>query len=328
VRLAVLGGGSWGTALAAHLVRSGHGVRLWLREAALAREINERRENGAYLPGVGLPAGLEATTDLAAATGGAEALFVVIPSEFCRSIYRQLRGVAPPAAVLVSATKGIETGTLSRMTEVAATEAPGHPLAVVSGPSFALEVARGQPTTVVVAAFDLAVAEGVQRALSSRTFRAYSSDDVVGVEVAGALKNVIAIAAGIIDGLGYGHNTVAALITRGLAEMTRLAVALGGRADTLSGLAGLGDLVLTCTGALSRNRRVGQALGAGRTLAEATAGTNMVAEGVRTTVAACALADRTGIEMPIARQMDDVMYHGKSPRDAVEELMLRSLKRE
>jgi glycerol-3-phosphate dehydrogenase (NAD(P)+) len=214
------------------------------------------------------------------------------------------------------------------MTEVAALEAPGHPLAVVSGPSFALEVAQGQPTTVVVAASDLAVAEAVQRVLSSRTFRAYSSDDVIGVEVAGALKNVIAIAAGIIDGLGYGHNTVAALITRGLAEMTRLAVALGGRADTLSGLAGLGDLVLTCTGALSRNRRVGQALGAGRTLAEATAGTHMVAEGVRTTLAACALADRAGIEMPIARQMEAVLHHGKSPRAAVEELMLRSLKRE
>jgi glycerol-3-phosphate dehydrogenase (NAD(P)+) len=328
VRLAVLGGGSWGTALAAHLARSGHDVRLWMREEALARTINERRENAAYLPGIALPAGLTATTDLAAAASRAESLFVVIPSEFCRSIYRQLRPVAPEGTVLVSATKGIETGTLSRMTEVAAAEAPGHPLAVVSGPSFALEVAQGQPTTVVVAAVDLAVAEAVQRALSTRTFRAYSSDDVVGVEVAGALKNVIAIAAGIIDGLGYGHNTVAALITRGLAEMTRLAVALGGRADTLSGLAGLGDLVLTCTGALSRNRRLGQALAAGRPLAEVTAGTNMVAEGVRTTLAACALADRTGIEMPIARQMDAVMYHGKSPRDAVEELMLRSLKRE
>jgi glycerol-3-phosphate dehydrogenase (NAD(P)+) len=324
----VLGGGSWGTALGAHLARSGHDVRLWMREGELARSINERRENPAYLPGIALPPGLEATTDLAAAAGAAESVFVVIPSEFCRSIYRQLRPVAREGAVLISATKGIETGSLSRMTEVAAAEAPGHPLAVVSGPSFALEVARGQPTTVVVAAFDMTVAEAVQHALSTRAFRAYSSDDVVGVEVAGALKNVIAIAAGIIDGLGYGHNTVAALITRGLAEMTRLAVALGGRADTLSGLAGLGDLVLTCTGALSRNRRVGQALGAGRTLAEATAGTPMVAEGVRTTLAACALADRTGIEMPIARQMDAVMYHGKPPRDAVEELMLRSLKRE
>jgi glycerol-3-phosphate dehydrogenase (NAD(P)+) len=328
VRLAVLGGGSWGTALAAHLARSGHEVRLWMREAALARAINERRENAAYLPGIALPPGIDATTDLAAAVGAAETVLVVIPSEFCRPIYRELRPVARDGALLVSATKGIETGTLKRMSEVAAEETPGHPLAVVSGPSFALEVAQGQPTTVVVAAADLAVAEAVQRALSTRTFRAYSSDDVVGVELAGALKNVIAIAAGIVDGLGYGHNTVAALITRGLAEMTRLAVALGGRADTLSGLAGLGDLVLTCTGALSRNRRVGQALGAGRTLAEATAGTSMVAEGVRTTLAACALADRTGIEMPIARQMDSVMYHGKAPRDAVEELMLRSLKRE
>ena len=175
---------------------------------------------------------------------------------------------------------------------------------------------------------DLAVAEAVQRVLSTRTFRAYSSDDVVGVEVAGALKNVIAIAAGIIDGLGYGHNTVAALITRGLAEMTRLAVALGGRADTLSGLAGLGDLVLTCTGALSRNRRVGQALGSGRSLADAVAGTSMVAEGVRTTLAACALSDRAGIEMPIAREMRAVLYQGKPPREAVEGLMLRTLKRE
>jgi glycerol-3-phosphate dehydrogenase (NAD(P)+) len=328
VRLAVLGGGSWGTALGAHLARSGHEVRLWLRSPEVARAINDRRENPVYLPGVALPAGLAATTDLAGATAAAETAFVVIPSEYCRAIYRQLRDVAPPGLVLVSATKGMETDTLSRMTEVAAREAPGHPLAVVSGPSFALEVAQGQPTTVVVAAVDLAVAEAVQRVLSSRTFRAYSSDDVVGVEVAGALKNVIAIAAGIIDGLGYGHNTVAALITRGLAEMTRLAVALGGRADTLSGLAGLGDLVLTCTGGLSRNRRVGQALGAGRTLAEAVSGTHMVAEGVRTTKAACALSDRAGIEMPIAREMQAVLYEGKAPRDAVEGLMLRTLKRE
>ena len=324
----MLGGGSWGTALGAHLARSGHEVRLWLRSPEVARAINDRRENPVYLPGVALPAGLAATTDLAGATAAAETAFVVIPSEYCRAIYRQLRDVAPPGLVLVSATKGMETDTLSRMTEVAAREAPGHPLAVVSGPSFALEVAQGQPTTVVVAAVDLAVAEAVQRVLSSRTFRAYSSDDVVGVEVAGALKNVIAIAAGIIDGLGYGHNTVAALITRGLAEMTRLAVALGGRADTLSGLAGLGDLVLTCTGGLSRNRRVGQALGAGRTLAEAVSGTHMVAEGVRTTKAACALSDRAGIEMPIAREMQAVLYEGKAPRDAVEGLMLRTLKRE
>jgi glycerol-3-phosphate dehydrogenase (NAD(P)+) len=214
------------------------------------------------------------------------------------------------------------------MTEVAAEEAPGHPLAVLSGPSFALEVARAQPTTVVVASSEPAVAERVQRVVSSETFRAYTSDDVIGVELAGALKNVIAIAAGIVTGLGYGHNTVAALITRGLAEMSRLVVALGGRADTLAGLAGLGDLVLTCTGALSRNRQVGQALGAGRSLAEAISSTHMVAEGVRTALAACALADRAGVELPIAREMKAVLHEGKDPRTALTDLMLRSLKRE
>jgi glycerol-3-phosphate dehydrogenase (NAD(P)+) len=212
------------------------------------------------------------------------------------------------------------------MTQVAAEEVPGQPLAVLSGPSFALEVARGLPTAVVAAADDHDVAESVQRALSTGSFRVYSSEDVVGVELAGALKNVIAIASGIIDGLGYGHNTVAALITRGLAEISRLAGALGGRAETLAGLAGLGDLVLTCTGALSRNRRLGQGLGRGLSLAEAGAG--LVAEGVRTTLAACALSEREGIEMPIARQMKAVLYEGRSPREALESLMLRSLKRE
>ena len=226
----------------------------------------------------------------------------------------------------MSATKGLEIDTLQRMSEVAAAVAPGRPLAVLSGPSFALEVAKGLPTAVVVASADHAVAERVQRSLATRAFRAYSSQDVVGVELAGALKNVIAIAAGIIDGLGYGHNTEAALITRGLAEIARLAVALGARPDTLAGLAGLGDLVLTCTGALSRNRTVGQRLGRGLPLAEAGAG--MHPEGVRTTLAACALAERQGIEMPIARQMKAVLYEGKPPREALDELMLRSLKRE
>lgn len=326
--LAVLGGGSWGTALAAHLRRAGQPVRLWLRQAAVADEINRHRRNPAYLPGVELPPELAATTDLAEAVAGATAVFVVIPSEFCRAVYRQLRPVIPPEAVVVSGTKGIEIDTLRRMTEVAGEEVPGHPLAVLSGPSFALEVAREQPTTVVVASTDLAVAEAAQRLVSTRTFRAYSSADVVGVELAGSLKNVIAIAAGIVDGLGYGHNTVAALVTRGLAEIARLAVASGARADTLSGLAGLGDLVLTCTGALSRNRRLGQALGAGRTLAEAVAETRMVAEGLRTTLAACALAERAGIEMPISMQMREVLYRGRPPREAVDALMLRSLKRE
>jgi glycerol-3-phosphate dehydrogenase (NAD(P)+) len=326
VRVTVLGGGAWGTALAAHCVRADHHVRLWAREPEVARGIAEGGGNPRHLLGVALPAGIAATHDLRSAVEGAEVLLVVIPSEFCRGVYRALKGLAPKEAVLVSATKGLEIDTLQRMTQVAQEEVPGHALAVLSGPSFALEVAREQPTAVVVASPDRKVAEAVQKTLSSRTFRAYSSDDVVGVELGGALKNVIAIAGGIVSGLGYGHNTLAALITRGLAEMSRLAVGLGGRPDTLAGLAGLGDLVLTCTGALSRNRRVGEALGSGRSLAEATAG--LVAEGVRTTLAACALAARAGIEMPIAEQMRAVLYQGKPPREAVEELMLRSLKRE
>jgi glycerol-3-phosphate dehydrogenase (NAD(P)+) len=327
VNVAVVGAGSWGTALAAHLGRRGHAVRLWARDSARARAVAEGTGSARYLPGVTLPP-LAATSDLADAVQGVDLAVVAIPSEFCRAAYRELRAHLPAATVLVSATKGLEVDTLRRMSEVAAEEAPGHPVAVLSGPSFALEVAQGQPTTVVVAAHELAVAEAVQHAVSSGTFRAYSSDDVTGVELGGALKNIIAIAAGIVDGLGYGHNTVAALITRGLAEITRLATALGARSDTLAGLAGLGDLVLTCTGSLSRNRRVGQALGAGRSLDEALGELHMVAEGVRTTRAACALAGRTGVEMPIARQMLAVLYEGKPPREGVEELMLRTLKRE
>jgi glycerol-3-phosphate dehydrogenase (NAD(P)+) len=326
VRLAVLGAGAWGTALSAHALRAGHDVRLWARGEAIARAINERGQNPAYLPGIDLPEGLHASTDLPMVVEAAEAVLVVVPSEFCRAVYRALHPAAPAEAALVSATKGIEPDSLLRMSEVSAAEAPGRRQAVISGPSFALEVARERPTAIVAASPDQSLAEAVQRALSTRALRVYRSDDVVGVELGGALKNVIAIAAGIVDGLGYGHNTVAALVTRGLAEITRLAVALGGRADTLAGLAGLGDLVLTSTGDLSRNRRVGQALGAGRSREEATAG--IVAEGVRTTLAACALAERAGIEMPIALAMRSVLYEGRSAREALDELMLRSLKRE
>jgi glycerol-3-phosphate dehydrogenase (NAD(P)+) len=328
VRAAVLGGGSWGTALSALLARGGHGVRLWLREENVARQVNAERRNALYLPGVLLPEGIHATLDLAAALHGAETVLVVIPSEFCRDVYRRAAPHVPPGVTLVSATKGFELSTLKRMTEVAGEEVPGHPLAVLSGPSFALEVAQQQPTAVVVASSTPRVAEDLQQALSSRTFRAYASDDVVGVETAGALKNVSAIAAGILDGLGMGLNTAAALVTRGLAELSRLVVALGGRPDTAAGLAGLGDLVLTCNGALSRNRRLGQALGRGLDLAQAQAETAMVAEGVRTTLAACELAARLGVEMPIAQQMRAVLYEGKPPREALEELMLRRLKRE
>jgi glycerol-3-phosphate dehydrogenase (NAD(P)+) len=326
MRISVVGGGAWGTALGAHCARAGLLTRLWIREPEAAAAVNDAHENTAFLPGVALPEALLATARLDEALAGAEAVLFVVPSEFARRVLRAARAHLPAGAVLVSATKGLEIDSLRRMTEVAAEEVPGHPLAAVSGPSFALEVARALPTAVVVASSDHEVAESVQRALSTATFRVYSSEDVVGVELAGALKNVIAIAAGIVDGLGYGHNTVAALITRGLAEITRLAVALGGRPETLAGLAGLGDLVLTCTGSLSRNRRVGQGLGRGLSLAEASAG--IVAEGVRTTLATCALADRAGVEMPIAHQMKDVLYGGKPPREALDALMLRSLKRE
>jgi glycerol-3-phosphate dehydrogenase (NAD(P)+) len=328
VRIGVLGGGSWGTALAAHVRRCGHEVWLWVREPEVAAGILRDRRNEAYLPGADLPPGLMATTDLAEAATGSEALVIAVPSAFCREVYRALQPLASPDAMIVSATKGLELDTLLRMSEVAGAELPGRPLLALSGPSFALEVACGQPTAVVVASKDLAAAERVQRAVSSPAFRAYRSDDVVGVELAGALKNVIAIAAGILDGLGYGHNTVAALITRGLAEMSRLSLALGGRAETLAGLAGLGDLVLTCTGALSRNRSLGQALGRGRTLGEVQASTRSVAEGVRTTLAACTMAERAGAEMPIALQMRAVLYEGLAPREAVERLMSRTLKRE
>jgi glycerol-3-phosphate dehydrogenase (NAD(P)+) len=326
MRITVVGGGAWGTALASHCVRAGLPVRTWIREPEVAQCVNERRENAAFLPGVELPLGLRATSRLDEALADAEAVLVVAPSEFCRGLYRQAAALAPQDAILVSATKGLEIDTLRRMSEVAAAEAPGHPIAVLSGPSFALEVAQELPTAVVVASPDHDVAARVQKALSTRRFRVYSSDDVTGVELGGALKNVIAIAAGIIDGMGYGHNTEAALITRGLAEIARLAVAEGARPDTLAGLAGLGDLVLTCTGALSRNRTVGRRLGEGLPLAEASAG--MHPEGVRTTLAACALAERRGIEMPIAVRMRAVLYEGQPPREALDQLMLRSLKRE
>lgn len=325
--LAVLGGGAWGTALAAHAVRAGQEVRLWVRREEVAAQVRERHENAARLAGVRLPPSLAVTVDFARALEGVGSVVVAVPSPACREIYARLDREIPREVTLVSATKGLEIETLRRMTEVAREACPGRPVAALSGPSFAAEVGREEPTAVVVAGETLAVAEAIQHRLATRSFRIYSSDDLVGVELGGALKNVIAIAAGIIDGLGHGHNTVAALITRGLAEISRLAIALGGRADTLAGLAGLGDLVLTCTGALSRNRRVGQALGRGQTLAEALA-PGLVAEGVRTTQAACDLAARAGIEMPICRQMHRVLYEGLPPRTAVEELMLRSLKRE
>jgi glycerol-3-phosphate dehydrogenase (NAD(P)+) len=327
MRVSVLGGGSWGTALAVHVAGAGHETTLWARSAAAAAAIESSRENPDYLPGVRLPP-LLATADLERAVTGADVVVLAVPSGSFRDVCRQVRGLAPAGATFVSATKGLEGASLKRMTEVGREEVEGAAWACLSGPSFALEVAGGEPTAVVVASADVAVAEAVQQAVSTPSFRAYASDDTVGVELSGALKNVIAIAAGVLAGLGFGHNPLAALVTRGLAEMGRLVVCLGGRAETVAGLAGLGDLVLTCTGSLSRNRRLGMALGRGRDLLRATAEVRQVAEGVPAARAACALAAREGIEMPIAAQMSAVLFEGLAAREAVARLMLRQLKRE
>jgi glycerol-3-phosphate dehydrogenase (NAD(P)+) len=322
--IAVLGAGSWGTALAVHLGRIGHEVRLWARDAALAEDMAERRANAVYLPDVTLPPSVGPESSLERAAHGAELVISAVPSHGVRAVWRSARPFVEPSALIVSATKGLETETLLRMTQVIGQELDdGRPIAALSGPSFAAEVARQLPTAVSVACEDPELTATVQAELRARYFRLYASSDVIGVEIGGALKNIIAIAAGVVEGLGLGHNALAALVTRGLAEITRLACAAGGRRETLSGLTGLGDLVLTCTGSLSRNRHLGIELGHGRPLAEILAGMKMVAEGVRTTDVAVALGKRSGIELPIALQMADVLAGRQSPAAAVEELMLR-----
>jgi len=332
----VVGAGSWGTALAVHLAGAGHhAVTLWARSGELAARLAETRRNDVYLPGVGLPPEVAPTADLAA-VAGCELVLVVVPSHGFRAVAKELLGAAPASPgrplQLVSCTKGVEPESLARMSQVVAEEgeAAGREVrfAVLSGPSFAAELARGVPTAAVVASADAALATGVRQALATRTFRLYSSQDVVGVELGGATKNVIAIAAGTVAGLGAGHNTLAALITRGLHEITRLGVAYGGQARTFAGLAGLGDLVLTCTGGLSRNRATGMALAQGKSLAEITADTQMVAEGIRNSTAIARLASRRGVEMPITRAMVAVLYEGKNPSQALDELMTRELKAE
>ena len=322
-RIAVLGAGSWGTALAIHCARVGHDVRLWGRDEALMETIASTRCNAQYLPDVPLDTAVLATGSLRDALDGAPIAIAAVPSHGMRQVVADARRFLAPGAVLVSATKGLETDSLERMSQVIAEAAPGHPIAVLSGPSFAAEVARGMPTAVVVASEDADATARVQERLKGPAFRLYASDDVAGVEFGGALKNVIAIAAGVVEGLGIGHNAMAALITRGLVEMSRLACAEGSRRETLAGLSGLGDLVLTCTGDSSRNRRVGIELGRGRRLADILADTRMVAEGVRTTGAALALGARHGVELPLAAQMAAVIDGRTSARSAVEVLMLR-----
>ena len=330
-RLAIVGGGSWGTALAIVLAPRFARVKLWVYEADLAGRMRASRENDVYLPGHQLLKNVEVTSDLAGALEGAEIVLSVMPSHHVRGLYRQMLPFLDESMVFVSATKGLENGTLRRMSEVIAEvvrERFDPRVVVISGPTFAREVARFEPTVLVAASSDEGLAERVQTAFASPTFRLYTSPDPTGVELGGAIKNIVAIGSGVLHGMGLGHNVTAALITRGLAEMTRLAVAMGGRQQTLAGLAGLGDLVLTCTGELSRNRAVGIELAHGRKLDEIVGSMKMVAEGIKTTAAAVDLAHRYAVEMPIAEQMFQMLHSGVSPREAVQTLMVRSLKGE
>jgi len=328
-RVAVLGSGSWGTALAVHLGRIGHDVRLWARDPVLAAEIRRRRANAVYLPDVSFPSSVSVTDAIEAVLRDADLVVSAVPSHGCRTVMRAVRRHVAPGTTVVSAAKGIEADTLLRMSEVIREElGDGHSVVVLSGPSFATEVAQQRPTVVLAASTDACATERVQREFRGPAFRLYGSADVVGVELGGATKNVIAIAAGVVEGLGLGHNALAALITRGLAEITRLVVAAGGRRETTSGLSGLGDLVLTCTGSLSRNRHVGVELARGRPLDEVLAAMKMVAEGVRTTGAALALGERYGVELPIATQMAAVLEGRSDVRTAVDALMLRRQRNE
>jgi glycerol-3-phosphate dehydrogenase (NAD(P)+) len=322
--VAVLGSGSWGTALAVHLARVGHEVQLWARDGALVADMRARRANAVYLPDVTFPEGLHATADIAEALAGAELIVAAVPSHGTRDVIRRARPNIRPAATIVSATKGLEQETLFRVSQIIEQElGEDRDVAVLSGPSFAAELARELPTAVSVASRKANVVEGVQADFRAPYFRLYGSSDVIGVEIGGAIKNVIAIAAGVVEGLGLGHNALAGLITRGLAEITRLSSAAGGQRETLAGLSGLGDLVLTCTGSLSRNRHVGIELARGRRLSDILAAMKMVAEGVRTTDAALALGARHGVELPIAEQVAELLAGRKDARTAVYDLMLR-----
>jgi len=329
--IGVIGAGSWGTTLADLLAKKGHRVTLWAYEKDLVGEMQTSRENGIYLPGVSLADSLNYTDSLAEAVTGKDLLLFVVPSQVLRRVLIDAAPYFSAEAIIVSASKGIEVETLNLVSQVYANLLPKalyRRFAVLSGPSFAREVAMEMPTAVVAAAADPLIAKYVQDVFNCRFFRVYTNSDVIGVELGGAVKNVIAIAAGIADGLGFGCNTRAALITRGLAEISRLGQALGARGETFAGLAGMGDLVLTCTGDLSRNRTVGIQLGQGRSLADILAEMRMVAEGVKTTESTCLLARKLGIEMPIAFKVNEILYNNRPARDAVIELMSRDLKAE
>jgi glycerol-3-phosphate dehydrogenase (NAD(P)+) len=330
-QISIIGAGSWGTALAIALARKGRPIRLWAYEPEVAQSIAECRENRQFLPGAILPDGIAASNDLEEVICGAGILLTVMPSHTCRSLFLRMIPYLTKDMIFVSATKGIDPERLMRMSEIIHEAVAPHfapRLCVLSGPSFAREVAHGDPTTVVVASEDRSTATAVQTEFSSSNFRLYTSTDVIGVEMGGALKNVIAIAAGVIEGLGLGHNATAALLTRGLAEMTRLACACGARRETMAGLAGIGDLALTCTGSLSRNRMVGIELGKGRRLADIVNSMRMVAEGVKTTKAAVALAAQRNVDVPITQQVNLILDGEVAPLEAIRILMERALKEE
>lgn len=328
MRVAVIGAGAWGTALADLLASNGHDTTIWALEPDVAATINACHENQRFLQGFTLAASLRATNDLRTALDGASLVVYAAPSQHLRRVASDGAAFVAPDAVLVVATKGIERGTLALMTTVIEEEVRGRAVVGISGPSFASEVVERQPTAIVAASKNRSAALAAQDALSSKSFRVYTNDDVTGVELGGALKNVMAVATGILEGVGLGHNSRAALITRGLHEMTRLGVALGARATTFAGLAGIGDLVLTCTGSLSRNHALGLEIGRGATLEEALAGKETVAEGVASTASGLALAERCAVDMPIVQMVHRILFDGHDARKAVPELMARELRPE
>ena len=330
-RIAIIGAGNWGTALGILAARAGHEVQLWSHNAAVVESINSNHLNARYLTDVTIPENVHATSNIVEAVNKAELVILAAPSHATRELLATMASGLRPDMIIASATKGIEIDTGKRISQVVAEVVPQEirPRFVsLSGPSFAKEVAEGHPTAVVAASNDREASRIVQTDLSFDNFRVYTNDDVVGTELGGSIKNVMAIAAGMVAGLGYGSNSIAALITRGLAEMTRLALGEGAKLETLMGLAGLGDLVLTCTGSLSRNRFVGQELGKGRSLNDIAAGMNEIAEGVKTTLAVKRLAERIGVEMPITSEVHAVLYEGKLASDAASQLMTRPLREE
>lgn len=328
-RLGIIGGGGWGTALACVLAPRFLHIRLWVREAELAARIETTRINDVFLPGIILPPNVTAVNSLSDALEQPDIILSVMPSHVVREIYTRMRDWLNPAVPIVSATKGLDSASLMRMSElIRSLTGAEYRIAALSGPTFAREVAAGNPTALVAASADEHLVREVQSAFSGPTFRVYTSCDITGVEIGGALKNVIAIGAGISDGLGLGHNALAALITRGLAELTRLAVVLGARPETLSGLAGLGDLVLTCSSDLSRNRQVGLKLAAGFNLDRIVGSTPMIAEGIKTTSVALELARLHGVDLPIAAEMHQVLNGERSPGEAIKRLMGRTLRNE